>query len=76
VQRGKLPQRTRHICPVFSRPLALIVWLQVLTARGATFVDGGNWACNVQQDGQVFTGQNPMSATAIGKAIAAALASA
>jgi putative intracellular protease/amidase len=30
----------------------------------------------VQHDGQVFTGQNPMSATAIGKAIAAALASA
>jgi putative intracellular protease/amidase len=76
VQRGKLPQRTRHDFPLFSPLLAVINWLQVLTARGATFVDGGNWACNVQHDGQVFTGQNPMSASAIGKAIAAALASA
>ena len=65
-----------HTCPLPSRPLALVVWLQVLTARGATFVDGGNWACNVQHDGQVFTGQNPISATTIGKATAAALASA
>ena len=63
---------TRAPCPHAPWPSLL----QVLIARGATFVDGGNWACNVQHDGQVFTGQNPMSATAIGKTIAAALASA
>jgi len=45
----------------------------VLSARGAIFVDGGNWANNVQEDGRIFTGQNPMSASAIGKAIVAAL---
>ena len=46
----------------------------VLTARGATFKDGGAWAANVVQSGNLFTGQNPPSAgplaVAINKAIA------
>lgn len=48
--------------------------VQVLSARGATFIAADNWSSHVQSDGLIFTGQNPASATAVGKAIVDALA--
>ena len=58
------------------QPLCISPPVQVLAARGATFVAGGAWSCHVCSDSRIFTGQNPMSASAVGAAIVAALAEA
>ena len=44
-----------------------------LQTRGAIHIPAVNWAENVVVDGQLITGQNPASATGVGKAIVAAL---
>jgi putative intracellular protease/amidase len=38
-----------------------------LKERGAEFVKSGNWQKQVSVDGRLVTGQNPQSATAVGK---------
>ena len=44
-----------------------------LENEGALFEDGGLWADHVVVDGRLLTGQNPMSALSLGKAILKAL---
>lgn len=44
-----------------------------LENEGAVFLEGGEWADHVVVDGRLLTGQNPMSALSLGKAILKAL---
>lgn len=44
-----------------------------LKTNGAVFVSAANWSANVQVDQRLITGQNPASATGVGKAILAAI---
>lgn len=44
-----------------------------LENEGAVFEEGGQWADHVVVDGRLITGQNPMSALSLGKALLKAL---
>ena len=46
-----------------------------LENEGAVFEEGGQWADHVVVDGRLITGQNPMSALSLGKALLKALQS-
>ena len=62
----------------YANGTAKIVPFMLETAlenEGAIFEEGGQWADHVVVDGRLLTGQNPMSALSLGKAILKALQS-